>query len=208
MRISSGRAILDWILVLVFCTFLFLSFDLMPRIWSLMWFFMGSDVKNLPAFLIIAIFCFLLLYTIFIKRQRYFLSYIWFVILIVYAYIAYNSIGNPYDRMHLIEYYMLGLFLYRLLTNYMYNRNIYILGLLFTIVIGIVDECAQFFTIYRSFSIADIAADFTAALLAQLSIALVIRPAFDISIPKLRRKIKGLRAQDEWVKEHKVKNID
>jgi len=169
---------------------------------------MGSDVKNLPAFLIVAIFCFLLLYIIFIKRQKYFLSYVWFIILIAYAHIAYKSIGNPYDRMHLIEYYMLALFLYRLLTNYMYNKNIYILGLLLTIIIGIVDESAQFFTVYRSFSGADIAADFTAALLAQLSIALVIRPSFDISIPKLRRKVKGLRTQKEWVKGHKAKNID
>lgn len=208
MKKSYITTILDWTLVLVFCTFLFLSFELMPLIWQLLKFLIGSNVNAIPVLSMGFILGFLLIFTIFIKKQKRFSSYAWFIILVAYTSVVCRYVKSPYDRMHLVEYYMLGLFFYRLLTNYIYNNMIYILSLILTTLIGIVDEVVQLFTAYRSFSVADIGVNFAAVLLAQLSIALVIKPDFSVSVPKLRRKVDGLHAQEVWLSKHEAKNID
>ncbi|MFC1808465.1 VanZ family protein, partial [Candidatus Omnitrophota bacterium] len=87
--------------------------------------------------------------------------------------------------------------------HHLYTTKLYVIGALFTMIVALVDEYTQMFTVYRTFSFADIGADFAAGLLGQFSIALILRPELDIWRVGLRYKRKMLIAQNRWIDEKK-----
>jgi VanZ family protein len=141
-----------------------------------------------------------LAYTVIVKKQKNFLAYAWFLILAVLFYVAYDEIENPYDKMHLFEYFALSFLFFRLLRHYMFNVWLYPVCAMLTMVVAITDESLQIFTSHRHFSFSDLGADFISALLRQISIALTIRPTLESYRYTLRRKKRHFLDEKRWLK--------
>ena len=187
-------------LVLSFCALIFLTRDILPAIWNSFRSFAGDDAAAyIPAVFVGCSMLFLLLYLIFIKKKRRLSNYIWYLAVLAVLSLAYTRIGNPYDKMHLFEYFLLSLFAFRLFHHYFFSYKLYLINAIFTILIAVIDEGSQLFTVYRSFSFADLGADFIAAVLGQVSIALVIAPKLQVWKFYIKRKYKHFFAQEEWL---------
>jgi VanZ family protein len=189
--------LLDWILVIVFLTFIVLTLDIMPDLWSLISIIIGGQIQHMPEVFIGSAVATLLLYAVFIKCQRNPFAYLWFFVLAEAFYIVYSNIKSPYDRMHLYEYFILGFLFFRLLRHYAHTEKLYVLSCVLTMLVAVVDEYLQSFSAYRTPSISDLMADFSAALFGQLSIALVIKPRLAALSFKIKNKIKAYSDQEQ-----------
>lgn len=196
---TRTKVIIDWILLIVFCTFLFLTIELLPKYWGVLEYLLKGNVEYIPAVFIGSILSFLLFYTTFIKKQRELSSYVWFIILTFLLFFVYDYIKDPYDKMHLFEYFILSFLFFKALHHHIFSYRLYFLGAIFSMLIAVIDETTQLFTADRTFSLVDIGADFTAAVLGQLSIALIIRPKLERWRFKLKLKRGQLRAEKRWL---------
>lgn len=70
-------------------------------------------------------------------------------------------------------------------------------------IIAVIDETAQLYVTNRTFSLADIGADFTAALLGQFSIALIIKPKLERWRFKLKLRRALLKEEKRWLSRRK-----
>lgn len=187
-------------LVVSFCALLFLTQDALPAIWNTVRSLFGDAVvMYIPAAFMGSSMAFLLLYIVFIKKKRNFSNYIWYLIVLTVLYVAYMGIDNPYEKMHLFEYFLLSLFAFRLFHHYIFSYKLYFINAIFTIAIALLDEGSQLFTVHRTFSFADLGADFTAAVLGQLSIALIIAPKLQVWRLRIKSKYKHYYAQEKWL---------
>ena len=202
MRIRPSF-ILDLILFIMFSFFVFTAMEIMPSIWTVLRLILKEEMRHLTDIFIAIPFIILLFYTIFVKRQKHFLSYVWYIILIVLVYVLYNSIESPYNRMHIFQYFLLSILVFRIMHHFIYDIRLYILGVLIAGCFGIVDETTQYFVPTRVASLADLGADFISAGLGQMFIFLVVRPELEIGRFKLRKQIKGYYAQERWLKKRR-----
>ena len=193
-------AILDWILFISFIVFLFMATDILPAVWVVLNLIAGKDIEYFPGIFIAVPLFLLLFYLAFIKRQRNTSCYVCYIVLTVIMAHVYYMIDGPYNRMHIFLYFMVSIMSFRLLHNYLHDIRLYIFGFSLAVFFGVIDECLQFFSAHRGFSLSDIKADALAALLGQLFIMLVVRPNLRPWIPKLKSKMKGYYAQERWLK--------
>jgi len=177
--------------------------EVMPSIWQILKLLLSEDIKYLTDIFIAIPLILLLFYTIFIKRQKRLLSYIWYVILITFVYVLYNAIENPYDRMHIFQYFILSILVFRIMHHFIYDIRLYFFGVLITICFGITDEIAQIFVSTRGASIFDLSADIISGLLGQMFLLLVVRPDLEMWRFKLRKQIKGYYEQERWLNKRK-----
>lgn len=70
-------------------------------------------------------------------------------------------------------------------------------------IIAIADETSQLYVANRTFSLADIGADFTAALLGQFSIVLIIKPKLERWRFKLKLRRTLLKEEKRWLSRRK-----
>lgn len=200
---TRTKTIIDWVLLIIFCAFLFSTLHILPVIWEVSAIILEEDVGYIPALFISSIMFFLLFYTIFFKEQRRLSSYVWYIVITGLLSVAYYYIKDPYDKMHLFEYFVLSFLFFRALHNHLYSKKLYVLGAVFSMIIAVIDETAQLFVANRAFSLTDIGADFTAALLGQLSITLIIKPKLETWRFKLKLKRTRLQEQKRWLSRRK-----
>lgn len=200
---TRTRAIIDWSLLSIFCVVMFLTLKILPKIWQVSAFLLEEDVSYIPKIFIGSILLLFFLYLVFFKRQRRASSYIWFIILTVSLSFAYGHIEDPYDKMHLFEYFILSFLFFRALHHHIFSQKLYLMGAVFSMIIALLDETTQLFIANRSFSPIDIGADFTAAVLGQLSISLIVRPELEAWRFKLKLWRTKLRAEKRWLDENK-----
>ena len=198
MRIRPSF-ILDLILFIMFSFFVFTAMEIMPSIWTVLRFILKEEIRHLTDIFIAIPFIILLFYTIFVKRQKHFLSYVWYIILIVLVYVLYNSIESPYNRMHIFQYFLLSILVFRIMHHFIYDIRLYFLGVLIAGCFGIADEITQYFISTRTASLADLGVDFISAALGQMFLFLVVRPELEIGRFKLQKQIKGYHAQERWL---------
>lgn len=110
-----------------------------------------------------------------------------------------RGIESPFDRLHVIEYGLLSFLLFRILRFYVATTAIYLWVCLLVLVAAIIDESVQLFLPNRSFSLYDMWLDIVVAVLAQLTIALVIFPKLERWKIKISRLKKDLALQEKWV---------
>ncbi|MFC1807527.1 hypothetical protein ACFL0T_04080, partial [Candidatus Omnitrophota bacterium] len=110
---AQADVLISWMLLILFCVFIFLSLEVLPSIWGLLEHadFVNADL--IPPIFIGGIQIFLLYYTFFVKKQRAVSSYVWFFILNIILSVIYFAIENPYDKMHLFEYFTLSFLFFR-----------------------------------------------------------------------------------------------
>jgi VanZ family protein len=181
-----------------------MAMDTLPAVWFLFNLAAGKNIEYFPGIFIAIPLLSLLFYTVFIKRQKNISSYIWYIILTVSMVQAYYMIEGPWNRMHIFLYFLVSILSFRLLHHFFHDKRLYVFSFLLASIIGVMDECLQFFSVHRGFSLLDIKADACAALLGQLFLMLVVRPGLKPWIPKLKKKIEGYHAQEKWIKRQKL----
>ena len=145
----------------------------------------------------------LLFYLIFIKRQKRVSSYLCYVALVGSALLLYEVIPDHYEKMHIFEYFIVSILCFRVLHHSFHDIRLYFFSIILSLFIALLDESLQFFTLYRAFSIKDIAADILSAATGQFFIMLVIRPDIGSWRLKLNKKIDAFHAENRWVKNQK-----
>jgi hypothetical protein len=106
----------------------------------------------------------------------------------VYLAYVYALREIPEEAIHVGEYGVLGLLVYRALTHRMRDFGIYLAASLVVAMIGVVDEYIQWLVPSRVFDLRDIRTNFIAGALAQLAIVAGLRPTI----------IRGLPTAQSW----------
>ena len=118
-------------------------------------------------------------------------SYLWLTgVTFTFIAFAYQLREVPADVIHLVEYVVLSVLVYRALLHRIHDHSIYFIVTLIVAIIGAVEECIQWIVPSRVFDLRDIRTNFMAGGLAQLAIATGLRPTLITgtpSTPNLRR---------------------
>ncbi|NCF37689.1 MAG: hypothetical protein GWP56_15130 [Gammaproteobacteria bacterium] len=89
----------------------------------------------------------------------------------------------PEEAIHVSEYGILGLLVYRALTHRVRDFSIYLMAALVVAMIGVIDEYIQWLTPSRVFDLRDIRTNAIAGALSQLAIFLGLRPSIIHGMP-------------------------
>ncbi len=99
-----------------------------------------------------------------------------FAILVAFMAFVYDLRDIPEEAIHVVEYGVLGLLVYRAFTHRVRDHSIYILGSLVVGMIGILDEYIQWVVPSRYYELRDIGINFCAGALSQAAIFAGLRP--------------------------------
>ena len=112
------------------------------------------------------------------KRASGALNYVWLIgIAAVFIVYTLQLRSNPEEALHFVQYGILSILVYRALTHRITDYGIYLIALLLTATVGIIDEAAQWLTPKRVWGLKDIWLNTFAAALALLGVAMGLRPA-------------------------------
>lgn len=112
------------------------------------------------------------------KRAQPPAAYFWLsLVFALFGLYIYRLREIPEEAMHLAQYGVLGLLVYRALAQRMRDHGIYLAAAIIVGIIGIVDEYIQWAVPSRYFDTRDMIINFIAGLLAQAAIMLGLRPA-------------------------------
>ena len=92
----------------------------------------------------------------------------------------------PEEAIHVSEYGVLGLLVYRALTHRVRDVSIYLMAALVVAMVGVVDEYIQWLTPSRVFDLRDIRTNAIAGVLSQLAIFVGLRPSIVRGAPGAR----------------------
>jgi hypothetical protein len=106
-----------------------------------------------------------------------------FAIFLVFMAFVYSLREIPEEAVHVLEYGVLGLLVYRALTHRVRDYSIYILGSLIVGMIGILDEYIQWVVPSRYYELRDISINFCAGALSQVAIFAGLRPGLIAGFP-------------------------
>ena len=104
----------------------------------------------------------------------------------VFAFTLYQLRSIPEEALHVAQYALLGVLVYRALSHRVRDYSIYPLGLLFTSMVGMVDEYIQWMVPSRYFDLRDIGINSFSGLLAQLGLVAGLRPRLVAAAPTAR----------------------
>jgi hypothetical protein len=111
-------------------------------------------------------------------------AYLWQILVLgIFAVTIYRLRGIPEEALHVSEYALLGVLVYRAFSHRLRDYTIYPLGVLLTAMVGIVDEYIQWVVPERYFDLTDIRINFFAGLLAQVGLVAGLRPRLVAPVP-------------------------
>lgn len=114
-------------------------------------------------------------------------AYLWLLgILGIAAFFLFRLREIPEEAIHVAEYGILSLLVYRALAHRMRDYSIYAVAFLIVGIVGIVDEYLQWAIPARHFDLRDIATNFAAGGLAQIAVFTGLRPALIRGWPRPR----------------------
>ena len=119
------------------------------------------------------------------RRRLPISCYLWLTgITITFVAYAYQLREVPADVIHLVEYVILSVLVYRALLHRIQDYSIYLVAMIIVAIIGTVEECIQWIVPSRVFDLRDIQTNIIAGALAQLTIAVGLRPTLVSSQPQ------------------------
>ena len=145
----------------------------------------------------------LAIYTVVAEKNLKPLRLVTLALILVAGFYGVNSLKFAYDKLHVIEYSILSLLLFRVLRFYNTTTALYFWCVIFSVVAGSADEFVQKFIPGRTSSLLDIRTDLCAATLTGLAIAFVICPRLEKWRIRMDFLKKELCAQTEWVDDYK-----
>ncbi len=126
----------------------------------------------------------ILAFTTLRRRSLPLSAYGWLLgILTVFIGYAYYLRHIPVEPIHVLEYGILGLLVYRALVHRIRDYSVYVIAMLIVGLIGVIDEYIQWVIPSRVFDLRDIRTNVIAGGLAQIGIAAGLRPALVSGLP-------------------------
>ena len=185
------KQVYDWLQVFLCSVLIFITIPYTPLIWKTLSAAQKSQVIIGIYFLALLLGISILIYLLFLKKERSIFPYFWFLIAVL-LYVQSFSILNefPVEKVHLIEYGILGFLVFKALKNNLKNLNVYIWSLLLIFYVGIFDETIQWLIPNRIGDIIDVWLNTKSGVLSLLLIGLVIRPRdieYKVSLTNLEK---------------------
>ena len=123
------------------------------------------------------------------RRQLPRAAYLWLAILFTaFAILIYRLREIPEEAIHVAEYGILGLLVYRALVHRIRDYSIYVAATLIVGMIGMLDEYIQWVVPSRYYDVRDIATNFAAGFLSQLTLFAGLRPRLITGRPNARSR--------------------
>lgn len=124
----------------------------------------------------------------FLRRRRVHpAGYLWLGLAgIGYALMAYSLRRIPVEVLHLVQYGVLSLLVYRALLHRLRDPSIYLIAVAVTGIIGILDEWVQWMVPSRFWGLSDVLTNVTGASLMQVAIGAGLRPGLVSGRPSAR----------------------
>ena len=111
------------------------------------------------------------------RRHTPAIGYLWLLaVAIAYASYAFQLRRNPIEAIHLIEYGLLSILVFRALVHRIRDVSIYLIAILVVGIIGVMDEWIQWIVPSRFWDLRDVQINLIAASLTQLAIGAGLRP--------------------------------
>jgi len=122
-------------------------------------------------------------------------AYGWLLgILTVFIGYAYYLRNIPVEPIHVLEYGILGILVYRALVHRIHDYSVYVFAILIVGLVGVFDEYIQWVIPSRVFGLQDIRTNVIAGGLAQIGIAAGLRPTLVSGLPEGDSLLVGRRA--------------
>ena len=147
-----------WIAVGVYLAFIYSTLGIAPAVWDGLNDVLAGKAKLLVYIVAFLACIFLLIYVIFVKKEKVVNRYL-LLLLFIWAFIALNRLATrPVEKIHLIEYGFLSVLVYNALRKHLdpFDKRLYIYGCLFCFGAGLVDELIQLFLPNRVFDLRDV----------------------------------------------------
>ena len=141
---NDRRHIRRWLATIVYTLFIFATLPIFPTVWRFLSLrfpdlLMGFTYGFVPGGILI-----FLAYFIFVARKKDPLFYLWSGILFFsYGPLLYFYCEFPAERLHMAEYGLLVIFVYRALKVRMQSVWIYLVTILYVFSVGLLDEIVQ-----------------------------------------------------------------
>ncbi len=118
------------------------------------------------------------------RRRQPVSAWLWlYAVLAVFGMFAWALRDIPEEAIHVAEYGVLGLLVYRALLHRIRDSSIYVAACLVVGMIGTIDEFLQWIEPSRYYEVRDILINFIAGSLAQVAIAAGLRPRLIAGVP-------------------------
>lgn len=181
----------SWLYVSLWSLFIFVTVPLARKIQAYISEHWGRELFLYGViFIIVVVISFSLLKLRLRKRALTNQNYLWlFAVSATFIAYAIHLKSNPEEAVHLVQYGLLAILVYRALTHRIADNGIYIITVLITAAIGIADETLQWLTPRRVWGIPDIWLNTVAAVLATLALAKGLAPGI-VSGPPTRATAK------------------
>lgn len=171
------KRISDWVQVFLMVVLILITIPYTPLLWKPL----APDQKSFVImgvyFLTFLLGISILIYLIYYKKKARISSYLWLLIVTILYIQAFNSLNEfPIEKIHLIEYGVLGFLVFKALKNDLKDLSIYIWSGLIIFYVGIIDETVQWITPNRVGTIEDVWLNVKSGILVLMLIELVIRP--------------------------------
>ncbi len=166
-----------WGMALLYIAFVYTTIPVMPVIWHAMSIYTDGSLQYLANFLL-AGFGVLFLWRLWSRnRLRRWQPYVALALVVpVYAYLLHQLAAFPAVRLHLVLYGFMSWVLYSALRLDLSPRRAYLVSLVATALLGLVDECIQWVLPQRFFDIRDVQLNALAGALGLLVLRFVVEP--------------------------------
>lgn len=165
----------DWTIFLSYTLLIYCTLPIMPRIW-IRFINNTGNLANYLAALVLGLIGFLLIGCLIWQRKKIH-SFIWLAILALFYALALSNLKLAIERIHFIEYGLLGIFAFRALRHSISNKSLYVYSALTVFCLGLIDERIQYVLPNRVYDTRDVVINGLAGILALLIIALCFQPS-------------------------------
>ncbi len=184
----------SWIYVISWTFVIFITIPLARKIQAFVSNNLGRDLFTYGVIAIIIVMLVFSMRRLKLKKQTAKVSsYVWLtgISFILISYSIYLGKKSPEEAVHFIQYGVLAILIFRALTHRITDQGIYIVAIMCTLAIGILDETIQWLTPGRYWGLRDIWLNSFAAVLVLLAIAKGLHPRL-ISGAPVRATVKIL----------------
>lgn len=169
----------EWFILFIYILFILSSLPFMPEIWKILRENFGQSVTYIPHFLAIGFFWGFIIYISCYKKKKL-LFYFWLVLFFIIYFLLMEKLELPAERIHLLEYGLLGYFTYRALENDLTKKSIYLWAPFLVLCVSILDEGIQYLLPNRVGDLKDTFLNEVSGILGLMITGLIIRSEYPI----------------------------
>jgi len=180
------RIISNLLIITLYASIMLMTLYVSPRGWDIGYKIFGWRLYSLSDIVTFAMLGIILMHIIFKdiehRKIRDIFRYIWLAVIGWAIITTASRIENPFSRLHVTEYTLIGFLTFRIVYSRLRTRTAYIVTGIAIATFAIVEEVIQYYVPGRTFEMADFYVDLWSAILALFIIDFSIGPEYAESI--------------------------